>query len=78
MYVSFILQWKRSLIHLLVKDAIIINGLFLYEDERDHIFKEKDLCVIIDMELTYEEHIATKVKKAKAIMGYNGTYSKIL
>ena len=41
----------------------------LYEEELDHVFEEKDLGVIIDMELTYEEHIATKVKKANGIMG---------
>ena len=41
----------------------------LYGDELDHVFEEKDLGVIIDMELTFEEHIATKVKKANGIMG---------
>ena len=40
-----------------------------YGDELDHVFEEKDLGVIIDMELTFEEHIATKVKKANGIMG---------
>jgi hypothetical protein len=41
----------------------------LYGDELEHVFEEKDLGVIIDMELTFEEHIATKVKKANGIMG---------
>ena len=41
----------------------------LYGDELDHVFEEKDLGVIIDMELTFEKHIATKVKKANGIMG---------
>ena len=41
----------------------------LYDDELDHIFEEKDLGVIIDMELTFAEHIAAKVKKANGIMG---------
>ena len=41
----------------------------LYGDELDHVFEEKDLGVIIDMELTFEEHIATKVRKANGIMG---------
>ena len=41
----------------------------LYGDELDHVFEEKDLGVIFDMELTFEEHISTKVKKANGIMG---------
>ena len=41
----------------------------MYGEELDHVFEEKDLGVIIDMELTFEEHIATKVKKANGIMG---------
>ena len=41
----------------------------LNESELEHVFEEKDLGVIIDMELKYEEHIATKVRKANAIMG---------
>jgi len=43
----------------------------LYGYELDHAFEEKDLGVIIDMELTFEEHIVTKVKKANGIMGMN-------
>ena len=41
----------------------------LYGDELEHVFEEKDLGVIIDMELTFDEHIATKVKKANQMMG---------
>ena len=41
----------------------------LYGDELDHVFEENDLGVIIDMELTFEEHVATKVKKANGILG---------
>ena len=41
----------------------------LNEGELEHVFEEKDLGVIIDMELKYEEHIATKVRKANAIVG---------
>ena len=37
--------------------------------ELDHVFEEKDLGVIFDNELTFEDHISTKVKKANAIMG---------
>ena len=41
----------------------------LYGDELDHVFEEKDLGVIIDMDLTFEEHMATKIGKANGIMG---------
>ena len=37
--------------------------------ELEHVFEEKDLGVIIDSELKFEEHIAAKVKKANAMMG---------
>ena len=40
----------------------------LYKEELDHVFEEKDLGVIIDMELTYEEHMSTKIKKPNGIM----------
>ena len=41
----------------------------LYGDELEHVFEEKDLGVIIDMELSFEEHMASKIKKANSIMG---------
>ena len=41
----------------------------LYGDELEHVFEEKDLGVIIDMELSFEEHMATKIQKANSIMG---------
>ena len=41
----------------------------LYVNELDHVFEEKDLGVIVDMEMTFEEHMAAKVKKANGIMG---------
>ena len=41
-----------------------ING-----DELEHVFEEKDLGVTVDYELTFEQHISQKVKKANAIMG---------
>ena len=41
----------------------------LYEKELEHVFEEKDLGVVIDMELTFEDHLSSKVKKANMIMG---------
>ena len=36
----------------------------LNDKEIEHVFEEKDLGVIIDMNLSFEEHMASKIKKA--------------
>ena len=41
----------------------------IYNKEIEHVFNEKDLGVIIDSELLFEEHISTKVRVANAIVG---------
>ena len=41
----------------------------LGEDEIEHVFTEKDLGITIDSELTYEEHIANKIRVANGIVG---------
>ena len=41
----------------------------LFGTELEHLFQEKDLGVIIDSDITFEDHIACKVKKANSIMG---------
>lgn len=38
-------------------------------EEMDHVFEQKDLGVIIDSDLTFEEHISTKIRVANAIVG---------
>ena len=35
----------------------------------EHVFEEKDLGIVVDNELTFEEHIETKVKKANSVLG---------
>ena len=42
---------------------------FLYSEELEHVFEEKDLGVTMDMELSFEDRISTKIKKANGIMG---------
>ena len=37
--------------------------------EMDHVFEEKDLGVIIDSGLTFNDHILTKVQKANVMVG---------
>ena len=41
----------------------------IYDKELDHVFDEKDLGVIVDADLTFEEHISTKVRIANAMVG---------
>lgn len=41
----------------------------LHGEELEHVFSEKDLGVIIDSELSFEQHISEKVMKANSIMG---------
>ena len=41
----------------------------VYSQEMEHVFEEKDLGVTIDADLKFEEHIASKVRTANAIVG---------
>ena len=41
----------------------------IYGAELEHVFEEKDLGVLIDAELSFDDHIALKVKKANAMVG---------
>ena len=41
----------------------------VFEKEIEHVFEEKDLGVIFDSDLSFDEHIATKARKANAIVG---------
>ena len=41
----------------------------IYDKELEHVFEEKDIGVTFDSELTFEEHLSLKIKKANAIMG---------
>ena len=38
-------------------------------NQLEHVFVEKDLGVLIDSDLTFEEHISKQVKKANSILG---------
>ena len=41
----------------------------VYGKELEHVFEEKDLGVIVDSDLNFEQHILSKVNKANSIMG---------
>ena len=39
------------------------------DEELEHVFEEKDLGVVIDCELKFEQHMSAKGKKANSIVG---------
>ena len=39
----------------------------IYNRELEHVFEEKDLGVIVDSDLSFEEHLSAKVRIANAI-----------
>ena len=41
----------------------------VYGKELEHVFAEKDLGVVIDAELNFEEHMSEKINKANTVMG---------
>ena len=41
----------------------------IYSKEMEHVFVEKDLGVLFDADLTFQEHITTMIKKANAMVG---------
>ena len=51
------------------QDILHVHKYILNGVELEHVFEEKDLGVIIDSELKFEEHIAEKVKKANIVAG---------
>ena len=46
-----------------------IEKYTLNRQELQHVFEQKDLGVILDAELKFDEHTSAKVKKANAIAG---------
>ena len=41
----------------------------VYNNEMEHVFEEKDLGVTVDSQLSFEDHIANKVRIANAMVG---------
>ena len=46
------------------QNIVHAHNYLLNNQELEHVFEEKDLGVLIDSNLKFDEHIATKVKKA--------------
>jgi len=41
----------------------------LADNQLEHVFEEKDLGILIDAELSFEQHIAKQVNKANSMLG---------
>ena len=41
----------------------------LMEVQLEHVFEEKDLCIIIDTDLTFDVHVSEKIKNANNMLG---------
>ena len=74
-------EWSRDWLLLFHPDKCKILTIGRHEDipcaypyslfgtELEHIFEEKDIGITIDSELTFDTHIALKIKKANQTMG---------
>ena len=70
---DWLLQFNLDKCHVLTlgkhENIVHAHNYHLNNHELEHVFDEKDLGIILDPELKFEEHIAAKVKKANSIMG---------
>ena len=70
---DWLLQFNLEKCHVLTlgrhQDIKHAHRYCLNDQELEHVFQEKDLGVIFDTELKFEEHIAAKVNKANSIIG---------
>ena len=65
---EWLLKFNTDKCHVLtlgkIDNILHTHRYTLYGDELAHAFEGKDLGVIIDMEMTFEEHMSLKIKKA--------------
>lgn len=70
---TWLLKFHPDKCHVLTlgkhQNIVYAHPYLLNNQQLDHVFEEKDLGVILDSNLRFEEHIATKVKKANSIVG---------
>ena len=70
---KWLLRFNADKCHVLtigkIENILHTHRYKINDKELEHVFEEKDLGVHIDTDLSFEEHIATKIKKANQIMG---------
>ena len=70
---KWLLRFNAKKCHVLslgkIENTMYTKRYKVYGNELEHVFEEKDLGITIDSQLTFEEHIAAKVRVANAIVG---------
>ena len=70
---KWLLKFNPKKCHVLslgkIENTMFTMRYEIYGKEMEHVFEEKDLGVTIDSQLTFEDHIAAKVKVANAMVG---------
>ena len=70
---KWLLKFNQDKCHVLsigeIENIIHAHYYTMNEYVLDHVFEEKDLGVVIDSQLSFEEHINQKIKKANAMVG---------
>ena len=70
---KWLLKFNASKCHVLTigafENIVCAHRYTMGDLELEHVFEEKDLGVIIDSELKFDDHISSKVNKANSIIG---------
>ena len=70
---TWLLRFNPKKCHVLslgkIEDTMYTMRYKVYGNEMEHVFDEKDLGVTIDSQLTFEDHVASKVRTANAMVG---------
>ena len=70
---TWLLRFNPKKCHVLslgkIEDTMYTMRYKVYGNEMEHVFDEKDLGVTIDSQLTFEDHIACKVRIANSMVG---------
>ena len=70
---KWLLEFNISKCHVLkigeIENIVHAHYYMMQNHVLDHVFEEKDLGVVIDSQLSFDEHINLKIKKANAMVG---------
>ena len=70
---TWLLRFNPKKCHVLslgkIEDTMYTMRYKVYGNEMEHVFDEKDLGVTINSQLTFEDHIASKVRIANSMVG---------
>ena len=70
---KWLLEFNLSKCHVLsigeIENIVHAHYYMMKNHVLEHVFEERDLGVVIDSQLTFDEHINQKIKKANAMVG---------